>query len=75
MKLSYKRTVFVGLAFFAITMFWQVYDNLVPVILKETFSLKHAVIGIVMAPDNVLALFLLPLFGPFFLGFLLTFGK
>lgn len=63
MKLSYKRTVFVGLAFFAITMFWQVYDNLVPVILKETFSLKHAVIGIVMALDNVLALFLLPLFG------------
>ncbi len=63
MKLNYKRTIFVGLAFFAITMFWQVYDNLVPVILKETFGLKHALVGLVMAADNVLALFLLPLFG------------
>lgn len=63
MKLNYKRTFFVGLAFMSICAFWQVYDNLVPLILKETFSIDDTLIGAVMALDNVLALFMLPLFG------------
>ena len=63
MKLNYKRTFFVGLAFMSICAFWQVYDNLVPLILKETFGVDDALIGVVMALDNVLALFMLPLFG------------
>lgn len=63
MKLNYKRTFFVGLAFMSICAFWQVYDNLVPLILKETFSVDDTLIGVVMALDNVLALVMLPLFG------------
>lgn len=63
MKLNYKRTIFVGLAFLAISMFWQVYDSLVPLILKNTFGFKYKAVGVVMALDNILALFLLPLFG------------
>lgn len=63
MKLNYKRTVFSGLAFLSICAFWQVYDNLIPLILKETFSIDDTYIGVVMALDNVLALFMLPLFG------------
>ena len=63
MKLNYKRTFFVGLAFMSICAFWQVYDNLVPLILKTTFGVDDALIGVVMALDNVLALFMLPLFG------------
>lgn len=63
MKLNYKRTFFVGLAFMSICAFWQVYDNLVPLILKETFAVDDALIGVVMAMDNVLALFMLPFFG------------
>ena len=63
MKLNTKRTVLVGFAFLSICAFWQLYDNLVPKILTETFHIGESVSGIIMAADNVLALFLLPLFG------------
>lgn len=62
-KLNYKRTFFIGLAFLSISAFWQLYDNIIPLILQNTFGLKETVTGTVMAMDNVLALFLLPLFG------------
>lgn len=63
MKLNYKKTFLVGLAFMAISAFWQLYDNIIPLILKDTFGIKETARGIIMALDNVLALFLLPLFG------------
>ena len=63
MKLNTKRTVLVGFAFLSICAFWQMYDNLVPKILTETFGIGESISGIIMAADNVLALFLLPLFG------------
>ena len=65
MKLNYKRTILIGLAFLSISAFWQMYDNVVPLILKNTFGLGETVTGTIMAADNVLALFLLPLFGSF----------
>jgi len=63
MKLNYKRTIFVGFAFFLICTFWQAYDTIVPKILTDKFGMAQALSGIVMALDNVFALFLLPLFG------------
>ena len=63
MKLNYKRTILVGFAFFLISAFWQAYDNNVPKILTERFGMNQDASGIVMALDNVLALFMLPLFG------------
>ena len=39
------------------------YDNLVPKILTETFGIGESISGVNMAAHNVLALFLLPLFG------------
>ena len=63
MKLNYKRTLLVGFAFLSICAFWQLYDNVIPLILKNTFHMKDSLVGIVMAMDNVLALFLLPFFG------------
>ena len=63
MKLNNKRTVTVGLAFMSICAFWQVYDGIVPLILKNTFGVSDTAAGVVMAMDNVLALFMLPLFG------------
>lgn len=63
MKLNYKRTFFIGLAFLSISAFWQMYDNVIPLILQNTFHLGETVTGVVMAMDNVLALFLLPVFG------------
>ena len=65
MKLNYKRTVLIGLVFLTISAFWQMYDNVVPLILKNTFHMDEAITGAIMAADNVLALFLLPVFGAF----------
>ena len=63
MKLNVKRTALVGLAFMAISAFWQLYDFSVPLILKDTYQLGDTASGAVMAMDNIVALFLLPLFG------------
>ena len=63
MKLNYKRTLLIGMAFLTISAFWQMYDNVIPLILKNTFGLGETVTGAIMAADNVLALFLLPIFG------------
>ncbi len=63
MKLNTPRTFLVGLAFLSICAFWQLYDNVVPLILTNTFHLNETISGAIMAADNVLALFMLPLFG------------
>lgn len=63
MKLNVKRTILVGFAFLSISAFWQMYDNKIPLILQNTFHLNETVTGTIMAADNILALFLLPLFG------------
>lgn len=63
MKLDYKRTLLVGLAFMTISSFWQLYDFVVPLIMLKAFHIGDTVAGVVMSLDNVLALFMLPLFG------------
>ncbi len=63
MKLNYKRVILVGMAFFLISAFWQAYDAIIPLILTNHYGLPQSVSGAVMSIDNVLAVFLLPLFG------------
>ncbi len=63
MKLNYKRTVLVGFAFFLICAFWQAYDNTVALLLTNKFGMSQTWSGVIMALDNILALFMLPLFG------------
>src|SRR5574344_2004972 len=72
LKLNYKRTLIIGFAFFGILMLWQVYNYYCPQILSELLAQQlqsesesqvQLIVGIVMAMDNVVALFMLPLFG------------
>ena len=63
MKLNTKRTFFIGLAFMSICAFWQIYDQIIPLILEQSFHLNATLIGLIMAADNILALIMLPLFG------------
>lgn len=63
MKLNYKKVFYVGLAFFLVSIFWQTYDSVITKILIDKFGLNQTWSGVVMALDNVLALFLIPLFG------------
>ena len=63
MKLNTRRTLLIGLAFFSICAFWQMYDTIIPLILRDTFHIGDSLSGAIMAADNVLALLMLPLFG------------
>ncbi|MBE6942681.1 MAG: SLC45 family MFS transporter [Ruminococcaceae bacterium] len=63
MKLDYKRTILVGFAFFLICAFWQAYDATIPVILTNKFGMSQTWSGLIMALDNILAVFMLPIFG------------
>ena len=75
MKLNYKKTLLVGFAFFLISTFWQAYDTIIPKIMTDKFGLAQSVSGVLMAVDNILALFLLPLFGAFSDKIKTRFGK
>ena len=63
MRLNYKRTFYIGIVFFIISMFWQTYDMLIARTLIDKYGLTQTWSGIVMALDNIMAVFLLPLFG------------
>lgn len=63
MKLNTKQTVLIGLSFASILAFWQFYDQVIPVILENHFGRSTIVTNAIMSIDNVLAVFLLPLFG------------
>ena len=63
MKLNTKRTALVGLAFMSISAFWQLYEFVVPLVLRDTFLMGDATTNFIMSLDNILALFMLPLFG------------
>jgi maltose/moltooligosaccharide transporter len=72
LKLNYKRTFIIGFAFFGILMLWQVYNTYCPSMLTELLKTAMGtndstqvqyIVGIIMAMDNVAALFMLPIFG------------
>ena len=75
MKLNYKRTILVGFAFFLISAFWQAYDAIVPLIMTSHYGLSQTVSGAVMSLDNVLAVFLLPIFGALSDKIMTRFGR
>ena len=75
MKLNYKRTILVGFAFFLISAFWQAYDAIVPLALTNHFGLPQSISGVVMSLDNVLAVFMLPIFGALSDKIMTKFGK
>lgn len=74
-KLNLKNTIKMGCAFLSICAFWQMYNSVIPLILKDTFHMDETVSGAIMAMDNVLALFLLPLFGKISDGCKSSFGR
>lgn len=63
MKLNTKQTVLIGLSFASILAFWQFYDQVIPVILENHFGRSTFVTNAIMSIDNILAIFMLPLFG------------
>ena len=75
MKLNYKRTILVGFAFFLISAFWQAYDAIIPLMLTNHYGLSQTISGTVMSLDNILAVFLLPIFGALSDRIMTRFGR
>lgn len=63
LKLDYPQTFKVGFAFAIIMLFWTAYDFVVPLLLEHAYGLSNAMRGLIMGLDNLLSLFMLPLFG------------
>ena len=63
LKLDYKQTFKVGFAFAIVMIFWTAYDFVVPLLLEHAYGLSNTVRGLIMGLDNLLSLFMLPLFG------------
>ena len=68
LKLNYKNTLKIGLAFFGILMLWQVYNIYCPIILEamlKDLNVEHYnyIIGVIMALDNVVAIIIMPIVG------------
>lgn len=63
MKFNVKRTLLAGFAFLAIMVFTQMYEATIPLFLTNSFHLNESLTGIIMAMDNIFALFLIPFFG------------
>ncbi|HKL73735.1 MAG TPA: MFS transporter [Clostridia bacterium] len=63
LKLDVPKTAKVGLAFAIICLFWSTYDFVVPLLLENAYGLSNTWRGLIMGLDNLLALFMLPLFG------------
>ncbi|MDE6303028.1 MAG: hypothetical protein K2M36_05525, partial [Clostridia bacterium] len=63
LKLDYPQTIKVGFAFAIIMLFWTAYDFVVPLLLEHAYGLPNSLRGLIMGLDNLLSLFMLPLFG------------
>lgn len=63
LKLNYPQTFKVGFAFAIIMLFWTAYDFVVPLLLEQAYGLPSWARGLIMGLDNLLSLFMLPLFG------------
>ena len=63
LKLNYPKTFKVGLAFAGICLFWNAYDFVIPLLLEHAYGLPNALRGLILGLDNLLSLFMLPLFG------------
>ncbi|MEE0842026.1 MAG: MFS transporter [Christensenellales bacterium] len=63
LRLDYAQTFKVGFAFAIIMIFWTAYDFVVPLLLEHAYGLSNTIRGLIMGLDNLLSLFMLPLFG------------
>ena len=63
LKLNYPITFRVGFAFAIVMIFWTAYDFVVPLLFENAYGLPNCARGLIMGLDNILSLFMLPIFG------------
>lgn len=62
LKMDYKRTMLIGLGFFASSLLWSIYNSFVPLILQDYIT-STATVGLIMTFDNVFGVIFQPYFG------------
>jgi len=62
-RFPYSKTFILGFGFLGINVIWPIFNNYVPIFLKEDFGLSAAMIGFVMTWDNYLNMFVQPQVG------------
>jgi maltose/moltooligosaccharide transporter len=62
-RFPYGKTFVLGFGFFGISLIWPIFNNFVPVFLKDDFALSATLIGFIMTWDNYLNLFVQPIVG------------
>jgi len=59
----YGKTFVLGFGFLGISLIWPIFNNFVPVFLREDFALSATAIGFIMTWDNYLNMFVQPVVG------------
>ncbi|MGW8251203.1 MAG: MFS transporter, partial [Anaerolineales bacterium] len=62
-RFPYGTTFVLGFGFFGISLIWPIFNNFVPIFLREDFALSATMIGFIMTWDNYLNLFVQPIVG------------
>jgi maltose/moltooligosaccharide transporter len=62
-RFPYAKTFILGFGFLGISLIWPIFNNFVPIFLKEDFALSAGVIGFIMTWDNYLNMFVQPIVG------------
>src|SRR5574341_1876593 len=62
-RFPYARTFLLGFGFFGISLIWPIFNNFVPVFLKDDFGLSATLIGFIMTWDNYVNMFVQPVVG------------
>ncbi len=62
-RFPYGKTFLLGFGFFGISLIWPIFNNFVPVFLRDDFGLSATLIGFIMTWDNYLNMFVQPLVG------------
>lgn len=62
-RFPYGKTFVLGFGFFGISLIWPIFNNFVPIFLKDDFGLSATLIGFIMTWDNYLNLFVQPIVG------------
>jgi maltose/moltooligosaccharide transporter len=62
-QFPYARTFLLGFGFLGISLIWPIFNNFVPIFLRDRFGLSATLIGFVMTWDNYLNMFVQPVVG------------
>ena len=62
-RFPYRKTFVLGFGFLGISLIWPIFNNFVPIFLKDDFALSATLIGFIMTWDNYLNMFVQPVVG------------